>query len=308
MELLVKNLSVKHRHGALAVSDLTFSVGKGRFLTVLGDTESGKTSLLKAIAGLYKYTDGEIYFDQNAADNVKIADRRLCLMHEDGGFFEGRSVRFNLSYPFKIRNLTPDLSSLRFVDENILEKRVRKLTKEERLAVMFERMNLRQDAELFLLDDPFKSLPPEAREKIFLSYLPYILSLQDRGGVLYATSSLFEAEKINQETILLHYGVEQQRGKTESFYLSPNSLTALDYSKAEFTVGLTKPETDEKGVFVTVEGKIYRLERSCFLNEIYIGNDVLYAKTEERVFLFDKNCEQRVYFDEIKGEKENDFN
>ncbi len=296
MNIEVKNLSVQHRHGALAVNNLSFSVGKGQLLTVLGDNESGKTSLLKAIAGLYTITGGYIYFDQKEGNKMPIKDRKVCLMHEDGGFFNHRSVLFNLEYPFKIRKQKFDCNCLRFISTNILHKKISKLTTEEKIDVMFERMSNRTDVGIYLFDDPFKKLPENEQEKYFDKYLPFILSLKENAAVIFATTDHKEAEKLHSEVILLHYGTEQQRGRIEDFSDQPNSLCALYYSNVDYSYGMTTVQQGETP-FVQIGEKIINLNKKCFLNEIYIGKEVIYAQTDKKTFLFDKNCEQRIYFD-----------
>ncbi len=293
MILDAKDISVKFRHGALAVSGLSFSVEKGEILTLLGDAESGKTTVLKTIAGLYKKTDGRILF--NGIDDEKILpkDKKIFLMHEDGGFFEHRSVLFNLKYPLKIRNQAFSTERLIFTDKKLLKKTVKKLTPEERLCVMFDRATLRDDAEIFLLDDPFKIVPAEKRKDIFEKYLSFILSLKKRGAVVYATTDIAEATALGN-VLLLHYGVEQQRGEAKDFAEDPSSLCALYYSQAEYKEGLTTIEDAEKP-FVTVDEQKYFIDKEKLLNEIYIGKEVIFARTENKLFLFDKKCEQRIY-------------
>ncbi|MBO4539253.1 MAG: ABC transporter ATP-binding protein [Clostridia bacterium] len=294
MILDAKDISVKFRHGALAISGLTFSVDKGQILTVMGDNECGKTSLLKAIAGLYPITDGELFFYGKNVNEIAPKDKKICLMHEDGGFFNYRSVRFNLEYPLRLRGEKLSDKSMRFISPDILKKKIKQLTKEERLSVMFERINLRTDAEIILIDDPFKVIHDENREKLFLSFLPFMRSLTDRAAVIYATTERTEAEAIGAKTLLLHYGVEQQYGDPRDFSTDPSSLCALYFSQADYTSGLTVIEEGDPPHF-TIEEKVYPIDKEKLLNKIYIGKEVIYAKTDKNIFLFDKKCEARIY-------------
>ena len=294
MILEAKDISIKFRHGALAISGLTFSVEKGQILTIMGDNECGKTSLLKAIAGLYEITGGELLFDGINANKIAPKDKKICLMHEDGGFFNYRSVKFNLEYPLRLRGEKLDGKTLRFVTPKLLDKKIKKMTKEERMAVMFERVNLRPDAEIILIDDPFKIVPDEKREEVFSYYLPFILSLCDHAAVIYATTERSEAEAIGSKTLLLHYGIEQQFGDPKEFSTDPSSLCALYFSQADYMSGLTVIKEGDPPYF-TVDGTIHQIDKEKLLNEIYIGKEVIYAQTDENIFLFDKKCEARIY-------------
>lgn len=294
MILEAKDISVKFRHGALAVNALTFSVDKGQILTVMGETESGKTSLLKAIAGLYPITGGELLLGGKNADDIAPKDKKICLMHEDGGFFNYRSVKFNLEYPLRLRGEKLSDKSLRFVTPGMLKKKIKRLSQEERLSVMFERVNLRSDAEIILIDDPFKIIPDEKREVVFSSYLPFIRSLTERAAVIYATTERTEAEAIGAKTLLIHYGIEQQFGDPKDFSSDPSSLCSLYFSQADYASGLTVIEEGDPPHF-TVDEKTYTVDKEKLLNEIYIGKEVIYAQTDENIFLFDKKCEARIY-------------
>lgn len=297
MLLEAKDLSVKHRHGALAVNRLSFSLDKGQTLTVLGDTESGKTSLLKAIAGLYKISDGELFLHGKIANDMPISDRNTRLLHEDGGFFTHRSALYNLTYPLKVRRADTTVDPV-FIKADLLKKKVFRLTVEEKTALMMERLNL-PFGEIFLLDDPFKPFPKEKRKDMFLFYLPFIRSLADRGALIYATSSYFEAETLDAPTLLIHYGNEQQFGIVSDFATRPNSLCALYYSSADYSSGIARIEfSNGETVAECDNGEMYPLDKKYLLNEIYIGKEVIYAKTSEDIFFFDKKCEQRIYFPE----------
>ena len=299
MILEAVNLFVKHRHGVLAVNNLSFHVDKGELLTVLGDAESGKTSLLKAIAGLYRITGGELILYGKKIGEIPLSDREVRLCHEDGGFFRFRSAKYNLLYPLKFRKSDFSPFPLSFFPENRLKTKVYKLTAEEKIALMMERLCL-PFGRIFLLDDPFKGLPEERRKEIFSFYLPFIRSLTERGAVIYATTSRSEAEILDAPTLLIHYGVEQQFGPISDFSAAPNSLCALYYSSVGYEEGLVLLEEADGRPFVSIDGEKHFLQREFLLNDVYVGKEVIYAKTEKGFLLFDRKCERRIYFPDNK--------
>ena len=189
--LTVKNLNVKYRYGALAVSDLTFFAEKG-VTCILGAEESGKTSLLKAIAGLIKPISGEVYFDETPSEQLRLRDRNVCLIYEDGGFFERKTALYNLQYPLKVRKTTEmDMAQaieaateiVGFKPED-LNTPVNKLTKEKRVLLGYARAFLRK-ADVYLIDDVIKDATD--RDALFLQIKPLVERLADNSIVLYAT-------------------------------------------------------------------------------------------------------------------------
>jgi putative ABC transport system ATP-binding protein len=92
------------QYGAVsALSDVSFSVSEGEFLTVMGTSGSGKSTLLHLIAGLMKPTSGSVLV--NGGDISTMSDSRRT-----------RFRRKNIGVVFQAFNLIPTLSA----EENIL--------------------------------------------------------------------------------------------------------------------------------------------------------------------------------------------
>ena len=59
----VKNLSFSYNDTSLAIDDVSFSIEKGSYTTVIGHNGSGKSTLAKLLAGLLEAKKGEIIID-----------------------------------------------------------------------------------------------------------------------------------------------------------------------------------------------------------------------------------------------------
>ena len=85
MSLKVSNLSLKP-DAEFHLDDVSFEMSKGKIYTVIGRTLSGKTTLLKTIAGLIRPDSGEMSLDkQNAEQIMKIitaSSRELTLLYD----------------------------------------------------------------------------------------------------------------------------------------------------------------------------------------------------------------------------------
>lgn len=99
MSLLeIKNLSV-HYGGIQAVRDISFSVGTGETVCMIGANGAGKTSTLGAIAGLLPIAKGELFFNGENLRQIPLdqrASRGLVLVPEGRGIFPKLSVMENL--------------------------------------------------------------------------------------------------------------------------------------------------------------------------------------------------------------------
>src|SRR5690606_24738963 len=61
--LAVRDLSVVFEDGTVAIEDVTFDVRRGELVIVSGPIASGKSTLLRVLAGLVPSTDGDICWD-----------------------------------------------------------------------------------------------------------------------------------------------------------------------------------------------------------------------------------------------------
>ena len=73
-KLEVRNLSFAYSEEQVAIDDVSFSVDKGKFITVLGHNGSGKSTLAKLIVGLLEKKSGQIYFDGEEVTRNNIQD------------------------------------------------------------------------------------------------------------------------------------------------------------------------------------------------------------------------------------------
>jgi peptide/nickel transport system ATP-binding protein len=75
--LEVRNLSIRYgRKGPLAVDDVSFTIGRGETLGLIGESGSGKTTIGRAILGLVPVTSGRIIFEGRDITRLSAADRR----------------------------------------------------------------------------------------------------------------------------------------------------------------------------------------------------------------------------------------
>jgi branched-chain amino acid transport system ATP-binding protein len=96
--LKIRNLVVKHKQ-IEAVKGVSFHVAHKEIVTLIGSNGAGKTSLLEAIVGLNKNTEGEIIFgdkDISRANCDEIVCSGISLVPEGRQVFNSMSVKDNL--------------------------------------------------------------------------------------------------------------------------------------------------------------------------------------------------------------------
>jgi thiamine transport system ATP-binding protein len=168
----VQGLSLKDvtvRFGAVtAVDAVSLSIPRGEVFALLGPSGSGKSSLLRAIAGLEPCT-GEIAFDGESVMRMPPHKRRFALMFQDGQLFPHLDVAGNVGYALRIAGKPSQERVAELLDlvglTGFERRRVTDLSGGEQQRVALAR-SLAASPRLLLLDEPLSSLDRELRERL----------------------------------------------------------------------------------------------------------------------------------------------
>lgn len=300
--LTIKNLSVKYNYGALAVSKFELRAEQGKVYTVVGDSESGKTSLLKCIAGLIAPIEGSIQFNEKEFTKLKTKDRNVCMMYEDGCFFENRNVFYNLAYPLKIRKtdkveiekIITDAIRWSGLGESLLKVKTKKLSPDERFLLSITRAYIRE-ADIYLFDDPLKNLH-ERKEEYFQLLKKLMFEKSKTSIVIYATTSGEECRKIGGYCSFLNYGITVQRGTVEELTENPLSVGTVEKFCPNGEIFQGKIISEEGEVTVVVGDNRYKIDGNKLLSDIFIGKECL-VYFGNNMKIFDKRSERIIYTD-----------
>lgn len=246
--LEVKNLSISYQNNRV-IRDCSFQLKRGEVTVILGASGDGKTTLMKAIAGLVPRESGKILFQETA---VADPTERLVPGHE---FIKLVNQDFDLDdYHTVSENIR--LRLLQF-DEDYRSERVKtllRLTKltsfknqkakdlsggqKQRLAIA---RALADEPELILLDEPFNQLDFQTRTGI-TSHIKRYLKAHNI-GVIMVTHNGLEALEWADRIIHLKKGKIVRVDKPSNFYENPDSL-----DEARFFGEVNKLKIGEKVV------------------------------------------------------------
>jgi thiamine transport system ATP-binding protein len=162
-----------------AVDAVSLSIPRGEVFALLGPSGSGKSSLLRAIAGLEPCT-GDIAFDGESVLRMPPHKRRFALMFQDGQLFPHLDVAGNVGYALRIAgrvSIRRSAATRPAVAERVAEllelvglagferRRVTDLSGGEQQRVALAR-SLAASPRVLLLDEPLSSLDRELRERL----------------------------------------------------------------------------------------------------------------------------------------------
>ena len=158
-KLSVNNLSCQRGYNLL-FENLSFELNSGEVLRISGQNGSGKTSLLKIIAGLNTPELGSIEFDQNQSNNETYQIETLYLGHYAALSSELSCIE-NLEY---LTNLNTEILSPNFHDalkevglENYEHESAGNLSAGQKRRIALSLLFISQ-SKVWLLDEPFTAL------------------------------------------------------------------------------------------------------------------------------------------------------
>lgn len=168
----VKNVYYYLTKDFYALFDVSLSIQKGEKIVLLGDNDSGKTSLLRLILGRDKPTKGEILLDGKNPTKINFKkDFNALFITSSGVFFEGKTCYENLEKICKIKGIKPDFIKInsylqQFGLYSYKDTKAKNLNKFNRIMLQFARASLREDLNLVVVDDIFDGLAFAEREHV----------------------------------------------------------------------------------------------------------------------------------------------
>ncbi|MBA4325323.1 MAG: ABC transporter ATP-binding protein [Rhodobacter sp.] len=208
-------------------TDLTLK--NGTMNVLLGPTQSGKTSLMRLMAGLDKPGTGRILWEGRDVTGVKVQDRQVAMVYQQFINYPGMTVYENIASPLRLMG-KPKAE---------IDRAVRQTAEMLRLTPMLTRKPLElsggqqqrcalaralvKGAGLVLLDEPLANLDYKLREELRIE-IPRIFEAS--GAIfVYATTEPEEALLLGGNTATLWEGRVTQFGPTPQVYRLPEDAT-----------------------------------------------------------------------------------
>jgi glycerol transport system ATP-binding protein len=215
---------------ATHIKETSLVLEPGRFNVLLGETGSGKTSLIKMMAGLDKLSAGQIFMNGQDVTKLSPQRRNISLVHQFFVNYPHLTVFENIASPLRVARMSEaevtrrveaaaDVLRLR----PMLQRRPHELSGGQQQRTALARAIAKESSVVFL-DEPLANLDYKLREEL-RDQLPDLFA--GRGAVVvYATSEPGEALRLGGHTALMHDGRVTQFGPTAKIYRAPNSLTS----------------------------------------------------------------------------------
>ncbi len=214
--------------GDYHIHPTSLSLSRGSLNVLLGPTLSGKTSLMRLMAGLDRPTSGSILFDGVDVTGLPVQKRNVAMVYQQFINYPAFTVYENIASPMRIAGK----------DAATIDREVRKAAELMRLTPYLDRTPLNlsggqqqrtalaralvKNASLVLMDEPLANLDYKLREELRLE-LPRIFA-QSGAIFVYATTEPSEALLLGGNTATLREGRVTQFGPTIDVYRRPGDL------------------------------------------------------------------------------------
>ena len=212
-----------------ALDDVSIVVEEGEFLTVIGRSGCGKTTMLRMINGLQKPDSGKVYAageDVGEADLIRLR-RKIGYVIQNKGLFPHMTVEKNIIYVPVIsgqkdkrqnRKLAEELIGLVGLEREMLDRYPEELSGGQQQRVGIARA-LASRPKLLLMDEPFGALD-EITKRAMQNEL---LALQKKLGmtVVFITHDIREAMKLGDRVLVMEQGKIAQCDTPENVKKNP---------------------------------------------------------------------------------------
>jgi glycerol transport system ATP-binding protein len=214
--------------GVPAIRDVSLTLERGTLSVLLGPTLSGKTSIMRLLAGLDKPTSGRILVDGKDVTGVDVRQRSVAMVYQQFINYPSLTVYENIASPLRVQGKP----------QSEIDRRVQEAARLLKLEPYLNRTPLQlsggqqqrtamaralvKGADLVLLDEPLANLDYKLREEL-RTELPRIFEAS--GAIfVYATTEPSEALLLGGRTACMWEGEVLQVGPTPQLYRHPDTL------------------------------------------------------------------------------------
>ena len=224
---------VKTFGAVTAVDNVSLDIASGEFVTLVGASGCGKTTLLRIIAGFTKPDRGELSIDGKRVEGLPPSKREVGFVFQSYALFPTQTVAQNIGFSLSIRH-RPKAEIAARVEElcaltqlsGMEDRYPHELSGGQQQRVALARA-LAPDPSILLLDEPLAALDAKIRGHLRTE----IRAVADRLGIttVYVTHDQEEALSISDRVAVMDAGKILQVGAPMDVYLKPSESFVANF-------------------------------------------------------------------------------
>ena len=207
VEIQAVNINKKY-NGQIVLEDISFEIFKGEFVSILGSSGCGKTTLLKIIMGIEKPNTGVILKEGVDITNNKPSERGMGMVFQNYALFPNMNVYQNVAFALKSHHLSKEEIKSKTEEvikivglEDFKKKKPGKLSGGQQQRVAIAR-TLALNPDIILFDEPMAALDADIR----MSLRKEIKNIQKQFNktIIYVTHDQEEAFSMSDRIIVMN--------------------------------------------------------------------------------------------------------
>lgn len=230
------------------IKNINLEVYEGEFITLLGSSGCGKTTILRSISGMDRPTSGKVYLDGEDVTDVDPTKRQVNTIFQNYALFPLMTVEKNIEFGLKMKKVPKQERKKRVKEmielvhlEGYEKRKPKELSGGEQQRVSIVR-GLINNPKVLLLDEPLSALDLKLRKKMQIE----LKQLQKKLGItfIYVTHDQDEALSMSDRIAVIKDGKIEQIGTPVEVYEKPKSIYVADFlGEANIFKGIIKDDT-----------------------------------------------------------------
>ena len=297
------------------IKGVSLEIEEGEFVTFLGSSGCGKTTILRIIAGLEYPDGGSVLIEGKDMEHLGPEKRNVNMVFQNYALFPHMNVEQNIGYGLKIKGVPKDEIKKRVKEmlklvqlEGYEGRRPSAMSGGQRQRVAIARA-LINNPKVLLLDEPLGALDLQLRRQMQIE----LKHLQKELGItfIYITHDQEEAINMSDRIVILNNGVIEQVGTPAEIYDDPKTgYVAHFVGSANVLTGTATEVQEDRIVVKTVSGSMNGRFRKTYgvdtaaekTQEVKPGDTVTLAVRSENIEIF-REPKSAVYMEGTIAEK-----
>ncbi len=230
--ITIKDLTINYGK-FIAVNNVSFKIKDGEFVSIVGQSGCGKTTILRGIMGFEHILKGDVLINNNSIIKLPIEDRKIGYIFQNYTLFPNMNVFENIAFGLKnmkypkdkIKKMVNDIATSLKID-NILEKRVDEISGGQQQRVAIAR-SLVLKPSILLLDEPFSNLDEALRENLIEEI--YRINKESKITIIYVAHDLKEILSYSDKILVMKDGTIEQYAPPEEIYNNPKTNYVIEF-------------------------------------------------------------------------------
>ncbi len=258
--VIVRNVS-RQVGATVILNDVSLDISAGDFVTFIGPSGSGKSSMLRVIAGFDAPTTGQIEIGSRDVSGVEPAHRGIAMVFQNYALYPNMTVAENMSFALRLAGVSRAERDARVREsaqllriDHLLDRRPAALSGGQRQRVAIGRALVRRPS-VFLFDEPLSNLDPALREEMRSEFVR--LHREIGATMIYVTHDQTEAMTMAGKIAVFNSGRVEQFASPQEIYARPASrfvATALGSPRMNILECARAAVVDDNRFSLSVDG------------------------------------------------------